>query len=297
MERGRELMNNYIIVTDCTCDLSIDVINKYDIKVIPMEFRLGEQDYLHSADFKVFNEVGFYNQLREGIEASTSQITPYTYESFLTPLLEAGNDILYVAFSSGLSSTYSSSVIAFETLQEKFPDRKIITIDSLAASAGEGLMVYYACLNRENGMSIEENKAWIEEHIQNFAHWVVVDDLHHLKRGGRISAATAFVGSALSIKPIIHVNEEGKLINIGKAHGRKKSLTTIANKLKETISPNDQTIMIAHGDCLSDAEFLRDKIMEMGVVKEVIISEIGPVVGAHSGPGTVALFYMGTTRY
>jgi len=290
-------MNNYVIVTDCTSDLSLDVIHKYDLKVIPMEFRLGEQEYLHSADFKVFHEVKFYDKLRDGVEASTSQISPYAYEEFLTPLLEAGNDILYIALSSGLSSTYASSVVAIQALQDKYKQQTIYTLDSLAASAGEGLMVYHACKNREAGMRIEENKTWLEEHIQNFAHWVVVDDLNHLKRGGRISATTAFVGSALSIKPIIHVNEEGKLINVGKVHGRKKSLTTIANKLKETISPKDQTIMIAHGDCYEDALFLKDKIMEMKLVEEVIISEIGPVIGAHSGPGTVALFYMGTTRY
>lgn len=289
-------MKDYIIVTDGTCDLALDVIETYDIKVIPMEFSIDEEHYLHSADFKVFKEVRFYDRLRSGSTAATSQITPYTYTEFLTPYLEAGKDILYLAFSSGLSSTYESSVIAFKALQEKFPQQQLVTIDSLAASAGEGLMTYYACINREQGMGIEENKQWLEDHIQNFAHWVTVDDLHHLKRGGRVSATTAFVGTALSIKPILYVDKEGHLLSVGKAHGRKKSLSTLANKLKETIAQEEQVIMIAHGDCLEDALFLRDKIMQTTKVKDAIISEIGPVVGAHSGPGTIALFYFATSR-
>ncbi|MDF9824858.1 DegV family protein with EDD domain [Breznakia sp. PF5-3] len=291
-------MKKYTIVTDCTCDLSLDLIDRYDIKVIPMEFTIDDEKHLHSADFKVFKEIKFYDRLRNGSMASTSQINPFTYTEFLTPYLEAGNDILYVAFSSGLSSTYESSVIAINELTEKFPERKIITIDSLAASAGEGLMVYYACLNREQGMTIEENKEWLESHVQNFAHWFTVDDLHHLKRGGRVSAATAIVGSALSIKPVLHVDETGHLVSISKAHGRKKSLSTLAQKLKDTIlEPKGQVIMISHGDCLEDAQFLKDKIIESVPVADVIISDIGPVIGAHSGPGTVALFYFGKSRY
>lgn len=290
-------MRDYIIVTDCTCDLSMDIIDKYDIKVIPMEFTLDNEVHLHTHDFKAFHEVDFFNKLRNGSVASTTQITPFTYNEYLTPFLEQGKDILYIAFSSGLSNTYQSSCLAFEELKQKFPEAKIVTIDSLAASAGEGLMTLYACLNKENGMTIEENEAWIREHIQQFVQWFTVDDLHFLKRGGRVSATTAIVGSALKIKPILHVDESGHLINIAKTHGRNKSLSTLANKLEELIedAPN-QIVMISHGDCIDDAELLKQKILDKVAVKDVIISEIGPVVGAHSGPGTVALFFFGTSR-
>lgn len=291
-------MNNYVIITDCTCDLSMDIIQKYDIPIIPMEFTLDNEKYLHTADFSVFREINFYDKLKNGSTAATSQINPYTYNEFFTPYLEEGKDILYVCFSSGLSSTYQSSMIAIAELKEKYPDRKIISVDSLGASAGEGLMTLYAYLNKEKGMSIEENAAWLQEHVQNFAHWFTVDDLHHLKRGGRISAATAIVGSALNIKPILRVDEEGHLVSVSKAHGRKKSLSSLANKLAETIKdPEGQVIMISHGNCVEDATFLKEKILEViPNIQEVVLSEIGPVIGAHSGPGTVALFYFADSR-
>ncbi|OCN03552.1 hypothetical protein A4S06_05170 [Erysipelotrichaceae bacterium MTC7] len=290
-------MGNYLIVSDVTADLHMDVIKTYDVKMIPMMFRLDEKEYQQEADFKVFHEIDFYNQLRNGSTGSTSQITPYTYIEYFTPLLEAGHDVLYIAFSSGLSNTYQSSLVALEELKESFPDRKIHFIDSLAASAGEGLMIYYACLNREKGMTIEENEAWLLDNRLHFAHWVAVDDLHHLARGGRVSGATAIVGSALSIKPILHVDDEGHLLNVAKARGRKKSLNKLVEKMKETaIDPQDQVIMISHADSLDDVKYLIDKIKTDVGVKDVIVSDIGPVVGSHAGPGTIALFFLAKTR-
>lgn len=290
-------MNKYLIVTDSTCDLDITIIHQFDIKVIPMEFTIDDQIYLHEYDFKTFNEIDFYNKLRNGSKASTSQITPYTYEEYLTTYLKAGYDILYISFSSGLSGTYESAVIAFDGLRSVYPNQKLVVIDSLAASAGEGLMVYYACLNREQGMSLEANSEWLSNHVQSFAHWVYMDDLHHLKRGGRISATTAFVGSALSVKPIIHVDKEGKLVQVQKAHGKKKAIKFLFNKfIENALDPSKQTVMIAHGDSLDEAEKLAVMLKEEAHVKDVIISTIGPVIGAHSGPGTIAFFYLATNR-
>lgn len=290
-------MGNYLIVSDVTADLHMDVIERYDVKMIPMMFMLDDQEYQQDADFKVFHELDFYNKLRAGSTGSTSQITPYAYIKYFTPLLEAGQDILYIVFSSGLSNTYQSSQIALQELKEKFPERKIYFIDSLAASAGEGLLVYYACLNREKGMTIEENATWLEENRLHIAHWVAVDDLHHLARGGRVSDATAIVGSALSIKPILHVDDEGHLLNVAKARGRKKSLNKLVEKMAQTaINPKDQLIMISHADALEDATYVANKIREEMGVKEIFISDIGPVIGSHAGPGTIALFFFSNTR-
>ena len=219
------------------------------------------------------------------------------YTEALEPLLQAGKDVLILAFSSGLSTTCNSAVIAAQELGEKYPDRKIFAVDTLCASLGQGLLVWYAAKARERGGTIEEVRDWVEDRKLNLCHQFTVDDLHFLKRGGRISAATAVVGSMLQIKPVLHVDNEGHLINIGKARGRQASLKALVDRMEETaIDSGSLTVFISHGDCLEDAQTVADMVKKRFGVQEVYINYVGPVIGAHSGPGTVALFYMGTDR-
>lgn len=215
----------------------------------------------------------------------------------MTPFLDAGQDVLVLAFSSGLSTTYQSSVIAVEELREQYPDRKIYTVDTLAASLGQGLLVWHAAQLRTQGKTIEEVRDWVEENKLHLCHWFTVDDLNHLKRGGRVSAATALLGTMLSIKPVLHVDDEGHLINMSKARGRAASLKALVDKMEETaIDPAGQTIFISHGDCEGDARKVAGMVKERFGVEVAVIGTIGPVIGAHSGPGTMALFFLGEKR-
>lgn len=286
-------MNNYIIVTDCTCDLSADIINKLDVKVIPMDVIMGDNVFEHYPDYRNYEAKKFYDDLRNGLTASTSQINPQRYLDFFTPYLKEGNDILYICFSSGLSSTYNSAVIAKKQLEDEF-NNQIEVIDSLCASGGEGLLVLLAYENMKKGFTLTENKKWLEDNKLNISHYFTVDDLMFLKRGGRISAATAIVGSALKIKPILMVDENGKLISISKAHGRKASLNNLY-KYFEDLNIGDKVI-ITHGDCEDDAIYLKNKIKENYPDIDVIISYSGPVIGAHTGPGLVTIFFFGSNR-
>ena len=212
-------------------------------------------------------------------------------------ILASGRDILCVNFSSALSATFQSASIAAEDLRQEFPEAKIYVVDSLCASLGQGLLVWYATRQRDLGHSIEEVRDWVEEHRLNLCHQFTVDDLHFLKRGGRISAATAMVGSMLHIKPVLHVDNEGHLINIGKARGRQASLKALVDRMEDTaIDPGSLTVFISHGDCPEDAQTVADMVKKRLGVQDVVINYVGPVIGAHSGPGTVALFYMGTDR-
>ena len=239
----------------------------------------------------------FYEALRQGEEATTAAINVGQYTEALEPLLQAGKDVLILAFSSGLSTTYNSSRLAVEELGFKYPNRKIFTVDTLCASLGQGLLVWYAARERDRGHTIEEVREWVEERKLNLCHQFTVDDLHFLKRGGRISAATAMVGSMLHIKPVLHVDNEGHLINIGKARGRQASLKALVDRMEDTaIDPGSLTVFISHGDCPEDAQTVADMVKKRFGVQDVVINYVGPVIGAHSGPGTVALFYMGTDR-
>ena len=202
-----------------------------------------------------------------------------------------------LTFSSGLSTTYQSAMIAAQDLQEKYPQRKINVVDTLCASLGQGLLVWYACKKRDEGLSLEELTAWCEENKQNLCHWFTVDDLMYLKRGGRVSAATALVGTMLQIKPVLHVDGEGHLINVAKARGRKASINALAAKMDELGTPGaNDTVFICHGDCLEDAEYLAAQVKEKYGVKNVFIYYVGAVIGSHSGPGTLALFFLGKHR-
>ena len=236
-----------------------------------------------------------YQELREGGMATTSAVNVSDYTQMVEPILKEGKDVLILVFSSGLSSTYQSSVLAVEELREKYPDRKIYTVDTLCASLGQGLLVWHAVQEQKKGKSIEEVRDWVEENKLHLCHWFTVDDLHFLKRGGRISAATAVVGTMLSIKPVLHVDDEGHLISMGKARGRGASLTALVDHMEQTVTDVD-TVFISHGDCLADAEKVAADVKKRFGTKDVVINNVGPVIGAHSGPGTLALFFLGTKR-
>ena len=238
-----------------------------------------------------------YRMLREGEVATTAAVNISQYLDMLEPILQSGTDVLVLSFSSGLSATYDSSRLAAEELREKYPQRKIFAVDTLCASLGQGLLVWHAAQLKDQGKSIEEVRDWVEENKLHLCHQFTVDDLHFLKRGGRISATTAVVGTMLKIKPVLHVDDGGKLVNIGKARGRKASLKALVDRMEETaIDPAGQTVFISHGDCMEDAEYVAGLVKERMGVQDVRINYVGPVIGAHSGPGTLALFHLGSRR-
>ncbi len=289
--------NPYVIFTDATADLPQEDFLRNEIQVLPMAYRLGGQEFLFEGGWDEARVCAFYERLRGGEAATTSQIAPGIYEEFFTPWLEKGMDVLYVCFSSGLSGTFQSANISAPMLMERFPGRKVIAVDSLGATFGEGLAVLQAAKNREQGMTIEENADWIGGHVLNNVHWFTVDDLMFLKRGGRISAATAIIGTTLQIKPVMHVDDEGHLIPAEKAQGRRTSLKALARKMRDTgVGLEGQTVYIGHGDARADAEFLADTIRKTVTVGDIHIGTISPIVGAHSGPGTIALFFTGSHR-
>ena len=290
-------MHDFVIVTDSSADLPASLVQDMGVEVLPLSFTVQGKTYHNYPDDREMDPKVFYKMLRDGEMATTSAVNVAEYTAMLEPLLQAGKDVLVLAFSSGLSTTYQSSVMAMEELREKYPQRKIYAVDTLCASLGQGLLVWHAAQQRAQGKSIEEVRDWVEENKLHLCHWFTVDDLHHLKRGGRISAATAIVGTMLSIKPVLHVDDEGHLINMAKARGRGASLTALVDKMAQTaIDPAEQTVFISHGDCLDDAQKVAAMVRERLGVQDIRINTIGPVIGAHSGPGTVALFFLGTAR-
>ncbi len=288
-------MSDYVIVTDSSADLPDSLVRELGVEVLPLSFTVQGKTYHNYPDDREMDPKVFYKMLRDGEMATTSAVNVAEYTAMLEPLLQAGKDVLVLAFSSGLSTTYQSSVIAVNELSEQYPDRKICTVDTLCASMGQGLMVWLAVQEQRKGKSLEEVRDWVEENKLHLCHWFTVDDLHFLKRGGRISAATAVVGTMLSIKPVLHVDDEGHLISMGKARGRGASLTALVDHMEQTVTDVD-TVFISHGDCLADAEKEAADVKKRFGTKDVVINNIGPVIGAHAGPGTVALFFLGTKR-
>ena len=285
---------SYRIITDSCCDFPQQMYSQLDLGLVPLSLNFGGQVY---SDFPEDVLKKVYAGLRAGENASTSAANPDTWANAIRPALEKGEDALVMAFSSGLSTTYQSAVIAASDLLEEFPDRTIKVVDTLAASMGQGLFVWYACQKRDAGMPLEELAQWCEDHKQNIGHWFTVDDLMYLKRGGRVSAATAIVGTMLQIKPVLHVDAEGHLISVAKARGRKASLDALVKKMEETALPGENdTIFISHGDCLEDAQYVGEALKRKCGVKNVVISYVGGVIGSHAGPGTVALFFMASHR-
>lgn len=287
----------YRIITDSTGDLTPELVRELDLTVIPMEFTVDGKSYHNYPDGHEMSAKAFYDLLRSGKTSTTAQINSQEFVEWAAPMLQAGEDLLYIAFSSGLSGTCQSALLAKQELSEKYPDRKIYVADSLCASMGEGLLVYYAAKMQQEGKSIDEVYQWVQDNKLHLCHWFTVDDLNHLKRGGRVSPAAALFGTMLGIKPVLHVDDAGHLIPVAKIRGRRQSLDALVAHMEETVTnPENQVIFISHGDCLEDAQYVADKIRSKWNVKNIVLNEIGPVIGTHSGPGTVALFFLGTKR-
>ena len=285
---------SYRIVTDNCCDFPTAMYEELDLAVVPLVVRFENKEVSQYSE-KWLKKM--YAGMREGEVATTSAVNPQGWEAAIESVLAEGKDALVLTFSSGLSTTYQSAVIAATELAEKYPDRKIRVIDTLCASLGQGLLVWYACKKRDEGMGFEELADWVESHKLNLCHWFTVDDLMFLKRGGRVSAATALVGTMLQIKPVLHVDDEGHLINVAKARGRKASLDALAKKLSETgLSGENDTVFISHGDCIEDVKYLEGVLKNKCGIKNVFAYYVGAVIGSHSGPGTMALFFMGSKR-
>lgn len=290
-------MSEYVIVTDSSADLAGSMVEELDISVLPLSFILRGTTLKNYPDNRDMPPEEFYRLIREGEMPTTSAVNMQEYVDFLTPILESGKDVLVLAFSSGLSATCQSANLATDELREKFPERKIYVVDTLCASLGQGLLVWYAAKKRLAGEGIEAVRDWCEENKLHLCHWFTVDDLMHLKRGGRVSAATAVAGTLLQIKPVLHVDNEGRLINMAKARGRVASLDALVKKAAETATDlAEQVIFISHSDCLGDAKYVGEKLKEDYHVKDVVYNFIGPVIGSHTGQGCVALFFLGTER-
>ena len=288
----------YQIITDAACDLPEDLVEQCGLAVIPMIFTMDGKEYNQYSDHHEYPADRFFDALRHGHWATTTQIPVATFEEFFTPYLEKGLDILYIGFSSGLSGTWQRACQAVELLREKYPDRHIEAVDSLTATLGQGLLVYLASQKQKEGLTLHELKAWVEVYRMCMSGWFMVDDLNHLKRGGRVSAATAFVGSMLSIKPILQIDNEGHLIVREKARGRKQALDRLFQKMETrfTDNPDLQTVFIVEADCKDDAKAMAKRIQARFKPKKIMIHTLGPVIGSHTGPGAFAIFYPAKNR-
>lgn len=290
-------MSDFILMTDSCCDLTAQMQQELDLHILPMLLQIGEETYRNWPDGREIGFHEFYEQIRSGKTASTSAVSVGDLEHAMSHYLEQGKDVLYLCFSSGLSSTFQNANIAAEDLKEQFPDRTVLVVDTLCASMGQGLLVYLCAQEKLAGKSMTEVRDYAEATKLQVCHWFTVDDLNHLKRGGRISATTALVGTMLSIKPVMHVDNEGHLIPVSKARGRKASLTALVDHMeKSAIDPAHQTVFISHGDCLEDAQWVANEVTRRFGTTDIHINHIGPVIGSHSGPGTLALFFLGKER-
>ena len=289
-------MSSYIIFTDTGCDINAKILEQWNIECVDLKFRFeGEdRDYI-TKDMPIKD---FYQRMREGKISKTSAANLSDFLAAFEPYLQKGTDILYIGFSSGLSTTVNSCKMAMEELREKYPERKIIIVDTLCASSGQGLILYYSKLKKDEGADITENAKYVEDLLPRLCHWFTVDDLIYLKRGGRISAASAFVGGVLGIKPVLHVDDEGHLINMMKVRGRSQSIKAMADKYTELADDKENGIyFISHGDCLEDAKLLESTIAGLyNNNHATIIDDVGPVIGSHTGPGVLALFFLGKHR-
>lgn len=286
------------IVSDSSCNLPDSMIERFNISILPLRFMSDGEEYQSYTEGEKSDLQRFYKMMRDGKVFTTSLPYQQKSEEVLKSLLEAGQDILYIGFSSGLSGTYEAVAGILDALRPLYPSRKIYHVDTRAASMGEGLLVYKAGLMAEAGASIEEVHAWVEDNKLNLAHWFTVDDLMYLFRGGRVSRTSAWAGSLLKIKPVLHVDNAGHLIPMEKVRGRKKSIMSLVNHMEESATKpvGEQTVFISHGDCIEDAEFLADEIRKRFGCTDIHINYVDPVIGAHSGPGTLALFFMADSR-
>ncbi len=287
-------MFQYQIISDSGCDLPEEKLQELGIVTVPLQVNFRGESLFDSVD-SLAKEL--YAGLRAGESATTSAVNPARWAEVIEPALKSGKDALVLTFSSGLSTTYQSAVIAATELGEAYPHRKIRVVDSLCASLGQGLLLWHACRKRDAGATLEELAQWLETNKYHLCHWFTVDDLMYLKRGGRVSATTALLGTMLNIKPVLHMDDEGHLINMSKTRGRKASIDALVAKAKELgIAGENEVMFICHGDCLEDARYLEKKLKETTEAKEVFIGYTGAVIGSHSGPGTLALFFLGEHR-
>ena len=287
-------MSEYVISVNSTVDLPKEWLEERAVPVISLKYTIDNETY---DDMSGLTSKEFFQKLREGKMAVTTQVNPEQAKEGLEKIVREGKDILHLAFSSGLSGTYNSMRIAAEELKEEYPERKIIVIDTLCACMGEGLLLYYALKHKKEGMSVEELADWVEQNKLHVCHNVTVDDLHHLQRGGRVSKTAAVLGTMVQIKPIIHVDDEGKLQVIGKERGRKRSIQKIVDmSVERSKGWDNEIIMITHGDCPEDAEYLAKVVREKMGVENILINNIGTVIGSHTGPGVLAVFHMGGKR-
>ena len=287
-------MRKYIIFTDSSADLTPEMSRELGIRTIQLDVIIeGEQPTPNNrVDIK-----DIYAKLRAKKSATTSAVSIDSFLKTFEEALQEDADLLYLGFSSGLSGTFNAGAVALQELQEKYPDRKLYAVDTLCASLGEGMLVYLAANMKKNGADIDTVKTFVENNKLRLCHWFTVDDLFFLKRGGRVSAATAVVGTLLSIKPVMHVDNAGKLINVSKARGRKAAIDTMFEKMKASMLPEgNETVFISHGDCIEDAEYLANRVRNELNIPNIEINYVGPVIGAHSGPGTLALFFLGSER-
>lgn len=287
-------MNDYVIYTDSACDIDGKTLKEWGVRHRSLTFLFANSDIQFSNDDMTPED--FYKKMREGGIAKTSAININTFADAFTEVLNEGKDILYIGFSTGLSTTAESAESAARELRPKYPERKVITVDTLCASAGQGLILYLAVLQKRAGKSIEETEEYVRGVMPHLCHWFTVEDLVYLRRGGRIGRSVALVGSVLGIKPIMHVDDEGHLVKVGKTRGRRASIKALADKYGELCISPDMPVFISHGDCEGDAGLLADMIREKYGKKEFFITFVGPVIGAHSGPGTLALFFVGRER-
>lgn len=289
-------MKKFIITTDCNSDLTQAYAREHDIRLIPLYYNLDGK--LYGGD-DVLSPEAFYAKMREGKMPTTMAVNPQVVEKTFRSVIEEGYDILHIAFSSALSGSYNVTAMVGQQLCEELSDTKIIVIDSLSASLGQGLLIHKANQLRGQGASLEETAQWVEDHKLHMCHQFTVDNLFHLFRGGRVSRTTAVIGTLAQIKPVLHVDDEGRLVAVGKARGRKKSLNALVDKMEETIGSyrdKNDIIFISHGDCIDDARYVADKVKERFGIDQFYIDMVNPTIGAHSGPGTVALFYLGDRR-
>lgn len=290
-------MRDYVLMTDSCCDLTDSMARELELEVLPLTMHMDGQDYPNDLAGTAISNEEFYKRIRAGKLATTSAANVGQFQDAMRKVLERGKDIVCVCFSSALSTTYQSAVIAANDMRAEFPEAEIFVVDSLSASLGEGLLLYLAVQQKRAGLSAAELAAWVEENRRSICHWFTVDDLNFLKRGGRVSATTAFVGTMLSIKPIMHTSDEGKLVPVGKARGRKAALKALLDSIERlAIRPEEQTMFICHADCEEEARAVARQIKDRFGTKTIHINYIGPVIGSHTGPNTMGIFFIGTKR-
>jgi len=288
-------MRDYVIMTDSCCDLSAAMAEELELVVLPLSVIQDDKEYRNFLDNRELDPKIFYDRIRAGSMGSTSAANVDAFKTAMESILKEGKDILCLSFSGALSTTYQSAVIAGKELEETYGESKIIVIDTLCASLGQGMLIWLAGREKKAGKGIDEVAAYVRETIPHLCHFFTVNDLNHLKRGGRVSATTALVGTMLQIKPVLHVDDEGRLISIGKARGRKASIAALLDKIDELCIDTD-TFFISHGDCQEEVAEMADQIKARFGAKEVHINYVGPVIGNHTGAGVIALFFVGKHR-